>query len=54
MGMGAILVMCPGPFIYTFVPPSQAGSTLNMALIGQAVSVKKMFEKCGHIHVQLC
>ena len=27
MGMAAILVMCPGPFIQTFVPPSQGGST---------------------------
>ena len=29
-------------FIYTFVPPSQGGSTLNLAFIDQAVS-KKMF-----------
>ena len=27
MGMAAILVMRPGPFILTFVPPSQGGST---------------------------
>ena len=27
MGMAAILVMWPGPFIQTFVPPSQGGST---------------------------
>ena len=27
MGMTAILVMRPGPFIQTFVPPSQGGST---------------------------
>ena len=26
MGMAAILVMCPGPFIQTLVPPSQGGS----------------------------
>ena len=26
MGMAAILVMWPGPFIQTFVPPSQGGS----------------------------
>ena len=27
MGMAAILVMCPGLFIQTFVPPSQGGSS---------------------------
>ena len=27
MGKAAILVMGPGPFIQTFVPPSQGGST---------------------------
>ena len=27
MGMAAILVMTPGPFIQTLVPPSQRGST---------------------------
>ena len=27
MGMAVILVMLPGPFIQTFVPPSQGGST---------------------------
>ena len=46
MGMAAILVMWPGPFIYTFVPPSQGGSTYNLALIGQAVSEEKMFKHC--------
>ena len=47
MGMAAILVMWPGPFIYTFVPPSQGGSTYNLALIGQAVSEEKIFENGG-------
>ena len=46
MGMAAILVMWPGPFIQTFVPPSQGGSTYNLALIGQAVSEEKMFKHC--------
>ena len=27
IGIGAILVMLPGPFIQIFVPPSQGGST---------------------------
>ena len=31
----------------TFVPPSQGGSTLNLALIGQAVSEEKIFENGG-------
>ena len=30
-----------------FVPPTLGGSTSNFALIGQAVSEKKMFEHCG-------
>ena len=44
MGMVAILVMWPRPFLQTLVPPAQGGSTLNLALIGQAVSEKKIFE----------
>ena len=51
MGMAVILVMWPGPFIYTFVPPSKGGSTCNFALTGQAVLEKKMFENAWHIHV---
>ena len=43
MGMAAILVMLPGPFILTFVPLSHGGSTY-LALIGQAVTEEKMFE----------
>ena len=31
MGMVAILVMWPGPFKQTFVPPSQGGSIWNLA-----------------------
>ena len=51
MGMAAILVMWPGPIRYTFFPPSQGGSKWNLALVGQAVSEKKMFENNSHIHV---
>ena len=51
MGMAAILVMWPGPFIQTFFTPSQGGSTWNLALIGQAVLKRKIFENGGHIHV---
>ena len=40
----AILVMWPGCREQTFVPPTQGGSTSNLALIGQAVLKKKMFE----------
>ena len=35
MGMAAILVMWPGPFEQTCVPPSQRSSTWNLTLIGQ-------------------
>ena len=47
MGMAAILVMWPGPFEQTFVPPSHGGSIWNLTLIGQAVSEEKMFKECG-------
>ena len=52
MGMAAILVMWPGPIIQTFVPPSQEGSTWNLALIGPLVSEKKMFEIVDDDHGQ--
>ena len=35
MAMAAILVMWPGPFEQTFVPPSHKSSIWNMTLIGQ-------------------
>ena len=44
MGLSAILVMWPRCREQTFVPPPQGGSTKNLALIGQAVSGKKMFK----------
>ena len=34
-------------YIYILVPSSQGGSSENLALIGQAVSEKKVFENCG-------
>ena len=57
MGMAAILVMWPGPFEQTFVPPSQGGSKWNLALIGPVVSEEKMFENVDiqhtHIHTHI-
>ena len=47
MGLVAIMVMWPGPFEQTFVPPSHEGSIWNLTLIGQAVSKEKMFKECG-------
>ena len=41
MAMVAILVMWPGLFIYTLVPPSYRCFISNLALIGQAVSDKR-------------
>ena len=38
------LVMWPRSREQTYVPPIQGGSTQNLALIGQAVSEKKLFE----------
>ena len=45
MDMEAILVMWPGPFKQTFIPPSHGGSIWNFTLIGQAVSEEKMFKR---------
>ena len=47
MGMAAILVMWPGPFEQTFVPPSHRSSKWNLTLIGPVVSEEKMFKECG-------
>ena len=47
MGMAAILVMWPGPFEQTFVPPSHRSSIWILTLIGQVVSEAKMFKECG-------
>ena len=49
MGMEAILVMWPGPFEQTFVPPSHGGSISNLTLISQTVSGQKMFKECGRM-----
>ena len=44
MGMAAILVMWPGPFEQTFVPPSYWSSIWNLTFIGPVVSEEK---ECG-------
>ena len=46
MGVVAILVMRSRSHKKKFVPPIQGGFTNNLALIGPAVSEKKMFEHC--------
>ena len=46
MGVAA-MVMWPTPRKQTFVPPSHWGSIWNLALIGQAVLEKKIFENGG-------
>ena len=47
MGKVAILVMWPGPFEQTFVPPSHRSSIWNLTLIGPVVSEEKIFKECG-------
>ena len=47
MGMAASLVMWPGPFEQSFVPPSHRSSIWSLTLIGPVVSEEKMFKKCG-------
>ena len=44
MGMVAIFVMWPGPFEQASVPPSQGGSTWNLASIGLVVIEEKKFK----------
>ena len=44
MGMAAILVIRPGPFEQTFVPPSLEVSIKNLSSIGPVVLEEKMFE----------
>ena len=46
MCMAPIMVMWPGLFEQSFVPPSHGGSIWNLTLIGQAVS-EEMFKECG-------
>ena len=46
MGMVAILVIWPGSFEQTFIPPSHWDSTWNLASTGSAVP-EKMFENGG-------
>ena len=56
MGMVANLVTWQGPFEQTFVPPSQGGSTWNLASIHPVVSEEKMFENADthtHIHTYI-
>ena len=51
MGMVAILVMWPGPFEQTFVPPSQGGSTWNFATNFDPV-VSEIFENVDNTPTQ--
>ena len=53
MAMAAILIMWPGPFEQTFVPPSQGGSTWNVVSIGSVVSEEKMFENVQNTHAYI-
>ena len=53
MGMAAILVMWPGPFEQTFVPPSQGGYIWNLTPIGPVVSEEKMFENVDNTHTYI-
>ena len=43
MGVAAILVMWPGPFEHTFVPPPYGISIWNLSSIGPVIS-EEMFE----------
>ena len=50
--MATILVMIVTKTIFTkynYVPSSEGGFIKNLALIGQAVLEKKIFENNGHI-----
>ena len=47
MGMAAILVMWPGTFEQTFIPPSHRSSIWNKTWPGPVVSEETMFKECG-------
>ena len=47
IGMVAILVMWPGPYEHTFIPPSHGDSIWNLASISLVVSEEKMFKEWG-------
>ena len=47
MAMATIMVMWPGSFEQTFVPPSHRSSIWNWTLTGPVVSEEKMFKECG-------
>ena len=47
MGVAATLVMKPGLFEQTFVPPSHGNFIWNFPSIGPVVSEEKMFKECG-------
>ena len=47
MGLVATLVMWPRSPEQTFIPPTHGGFTWNLALIGQVVLEKKIFENGG-------
>ena len=51
--MEAILVMWPGPFEQSFVPPSRGDSIWNLASISPDVSEEKMFENVDNIHTHI-
>ena len=51
MDMVVILVITPGLFTNTLVPPSYRCFISNLPLICQAVSEKKIFEYDGDMHV---
>ena len=47
MGTAAILIMWPGLFEQTFVPPLHGDSIWNLAPIGPVVYEGKTFKECG-------
>ena len=47
MGVAAILIMWPGLFEQTFVPPSHGGSIWTLTLIGPTVFEEKILKQCG-------
>ena len=47
MGMGGLLGHVAKMLQTNFRHPTQESTTLNLALIGQGVSEKKMYKHCG-------
>ena len=53
IGMAAILVMWPGPFEQTFIPPHPREAPYEIWLTGPVTLEEKIFKMCGWLSYKL-